>query len=232
MWKTSGLLIYVLVPRSFCEILRGGLFLHFLLSRLKKNILVNCIYGIIPLTGRGTGYVRWPCLVTKLCPDPALSSDPAQLTSMAWGSGQSKPSLFHLKNCYNMISFFSAGGLLLSRCHTCRDEMEKPKSRFCHVVEAGWNSWLLSQERLLFSLNHPLRNIMQCLWTAATVSLANAQVNISNHIVLRSSRKPTASLSSWPSHHLPVTPVLFLTHWPDFSLGEMSCSEAPAAENP
>lgn len=106
MWKTSGLLIYVLVPRSFCEILRGGLFLHFLLSRLKKNILVNCIYGIIPLTGRGRGYVRWPCLVKKLCPDPALSSGPAQLTSMAWGSGQSKPSLFHLKNCYNMIFFF------------------------------------------------------------------------------------------------------------------------------
>lgn len=112
MWKTSGLLIYAFVPRSFCEILRGGLFLHFFPSRFKKSILVNCIYGIISLTGRGRGYVRWPCLVTKLCPDPALSSGPAQLTSMAWGSGQSKPSLFHLKNCYNMISFF----FLLEAC--------------------------------------------------------------------------------------------------------------------
>lgn len=60
---------------------------------------------------------------------------------------------------------------------------------------------------------------MQRLWTAATVSLANAQINRSNQIVLRSSRKPTASLSSWPSPQLPVSPALFLTRLADFGTG-------------
>lgn len=69
MWKTSVLLIYARVPRSFCEILIGGL-LHFFLSRLIIIIiikfLVNCTYAIIALTGRGRGYVRWSCLVAAL----------------------------------------------------------------------------------------------------------------------------------------------------------------------
>lgn len=94
---------------------------------------------------------------------------------------------------------FSVEGLLPLLSHACPDKMETPARGFCLVVEVGYNFWLLSQEKLLFSLSH-LYNIMQHLWTAATVSLANGQINISNHIVLRSSRKPTASLSSWPSH--------------------------------
>lgn len=58
---------------------------------------------------------------------------------------------------------------------------------------------------------------MQHLWTVANVYLRNAQMIISNHIVLRPFRKPTASLSSCPSHQLPAFLVLFLIHLADFS---------------
>lgn len=169
---------------------------------------------------------------------PASRSAPVQ-HSWQWRceeAGKASVLFFHLKTCYSTIIFF----FLLKAC--CLLQVirvlikgEKPERGFCLVVEVRYSFWLLSQEKSLFSLNRPLCNIVQCLWTAATVSLANAQINRSNQIVLRSSRKPTASLSSWPSPQLPVFPALFLMHLADFGTGlpwEMSCSEAPVAENP